>query len=56
MPTVKSDGSVMVLLQEQVFVDLNQGILTITLSTTEASKDAIESVFDGMIATLRTLP
>jgi hypothetical protein len=56
IPTVKSDGSVMVLLQEQVFVNLNQGILTITLSTTEDSNDEMQSVFDGMIATLRTLP
>jgi hypothetical protein len=56
IPTVKSDGSVVVFLQEQVFVDVKQGTLTITLSTTEDFKDTIESVFDGMIAALRTLP
>ncbi|MEW6402524.1 MAG: hypothetical protein AB1649_12045 [Chloroflexota bacterium] len=51
-PTVTSDGNTLILYQEQVFVDLPQGTLTITLSTTEGFIDVAVPAFEGMIETL----
>jgi hypothetical protein len=54
-PTVTSDGNVLVLFQEKVFVDLPQGTLIITLSTTEGFDDVAVPAFEGMIETLAVI-
>lgn len=51
-PTVKGDGSVLVIFEEHVFADLPQGTLNIILSTTEDFKDTVLPAFDNMLETL----
>jgi len=54
IPALAIDGSVFNILQKQVFVQMRQGTLVITLSTIEEfiMKDAILDTFDAMIETL----